>query len=140
MPAPLQRSTPPRALSRARGLALWLCALACLALVALVAHARTTPEAPTEVALSDLPKEAREVYALVGNGGPFAFVRDGVVFGNFEKLLPAKPRGYYHEYTVRTPGVKSRGGRRLVCGGKATVPDACYYSDDHYKSFRKIRT
>ena len=137
MPASLQRSTPRRALPRARGIALWLCALACLAFTA---QARTTPEAPPEVALADLPKEAREVYALVGKGGPFPFDRDGVVFGNLEKLLPAKPRGYYHEYTVRTPGVKSRGGRRLVCGGKKTAPDACYYTDDHYRSFRKIRT
>ncbi len=86
------------------------------------------------------PRRRGEVYALIGKGGPFAFERDGVVFGNFEKLLPAKPRGYYHEYTVRTPGVKSRGGRRLVCGGKPTAPDTCYYSDDHYRSFRKIRT
>jgi ribonuclease T1 len=92
------------------------------------------------VALADLPKEAREVYVLVGKGGPFAFDRDGVVFGNREKLLPAKPRGYYHEYTVRTPGEKSRGGRRLVCGGQKAAPDACYYTDDHYRSFRKIRT
>ena len=137
MVASLQRSTPRRALPRARGIALWLCALACLTITA---QARTTPDAPTEVALADLPKEARQVYTLIGKGGPFAFERDGVVFGNFEKLLPAKPRGYYHEYTVRTPGVKSRGARRLVCGGKPTAPDACYYSDDHYRSFRKIRT
>ena len=68
------------------------------------------PKRSREIALADLPKEAREVYALVGKGGPFPFDRDGVVFGNREKLLPAKPRGYYHEYTVRTPGVKSRGG------------------------------
>ncbi len=92
-----------------------------------------------EVALADLPKEARDVHALVGKGGPFPFDRDGVVFGNREKLLPAKPRGYYHEYTVRTPGVTSRGGRRLVCGGPTKAPDACYYTDDHYRSFRKIR-
>jgi ribonuclease T1 len=139
MSGPSQRSTPPRALPRAQshGLIVWVCALAFLAVAV---EARTTSVAPTEVALADLPKEAREVYALVGKGGPFQFERDGVVFGNFEKLLPAKPRGYYHEYTVRTPGVRSRGGRRLVCGGKATAPDACYYSDDHYRSFRKIRT
>ena len=107
--------------------------------MALTAQARTAPDLP-EVALSALPQEAQEVHALVGKGGPFPFDRDGVVFGNREKLLPAKPRGYYHEYTVRTPGVSSRGGRRLVCGGKKKAPDACYYSDDHYRSFRKIRT
>jgi ribonuclease T1 len=117
--------------------ALFLCAAA---LFAFGACARTTPEALPEVALVDLPKEAREVYVQVGKGGPFAFDRDGVVFGNRERLLPAKPRGYYHEYTVRTPGEKSRGGRRLVCGGEKAAPDACYYTDDHYRSFRKIRT
>jgi ribonuclease T1 len=119
---------------------------ACAALVlsafagmALTVQARTSSDPPV-VALSELPKEAREIYGLVGRGGPFPFDRDGVVFGNREKLLPAKPRGYYHEYTVRTPGVSTRGGRRLVCGGEKKAPDACYYSDDHYRSFRKIRT
>jgi ribonuclease T1 len=102
--------------------------------------ARTTADALAEVTLADLPREAQEVYALVGQGGPFHHDRDGVVFGNREKLLPGKPRGYYHEYTVRTPGEKTRGGRRLVCGGRKTAPDACYYTDDHYRSFRKIRT
>src|SRR6186713_2860810 len=79
-----------------RAAAVLLCVLAMFAGGAL---ARTTPEALVEVALADLPKEAQEVYALVGKGGPFAFDRDGVVFGNREKLLPGKPRGYYHEYT-----------------------------------------
>ena len=117
--------------------AVLLCASVLFAGTAL---ARTTAEALAEVALADLPKEAQDIYALLGKGGPFAFDRDGVVFGNREKLLPAKPRGYYHEYTVRTPGVSNRGGRRLVCGGRKTAPDACYYTDDHYRSFRKIRT
>jgi len=107
--------------------------------IAFTASARTTPQALADVALADLPREARDVHALVGSGGPFPFDRDGIVFGNREKLLPAQSRGYYHEYTVRTPGVKSRGGRRLVCGGPAKAPDACYYTDDHYRSFRKIR-
>ncbi len=107
--------------------------------IAFNASARATPQAPGDVALADLPKEAREVHALVGTGGPYPFDRDGVVFRNREQLLPAKPRGYYHEYTVRTPGVTSRGARRLVCGGPAKVPDVCYYTDDHYQSFRKIR-
>ena len=119
-----------------RGFALLLCLAAG---IALTASARTTPQALAGVALADLAKEARDVYALVGRGGPFPFDRDGIVFGNREQLLPAQPRGYYHEYTVRTPGVKSRGGRRLVCGGPSASPDACYYSDDHYRSFRKIR-
>ena len=115
--------------------------LLCLtAIFAVGAYARTTLETLPELALADLPKEAQEVYVLVGKGGPFPFDRDGTVFGNREKLLPAKPRGYYHEYTVRTPGVKSRGGRRLVCGGKMAAPDTCYYTEDHYQSFRKIRT
>jgi ribonuclease T1 len=101
------------------------------------AHGARSPE----VALSALPQGgAGSPSRSSARADRFPFDRDGVVFGNREKLLPGKPRGYYHEYTVRTPGVSSRGGRRLVCGGKKKAPDACYYSDDHYRSFRKIRT
>jgi ribonuclease T1 len=115
-------------------------ALLCLmAGIALAVPARATPAAPAEVSLADLPQEAREVYALIGSGGPFRYERDGVVFGNREQLLPARPRAYYHEYTVRTPGVKSRGARRIICGGAAAAPEVCYYTDDHYRSFRRIR-
>jgi ribonuclease T1 len=103
------------------------------------AHARATPEALPEVVLASLPPEAREVYALIRKGGPFRYDRDGVVFGNRERLLPAKSRGYYREYTVPTPGAKNRGARRIVCGGEPRVPDACYYTADHYQSFRRIR-
>jgi ribonuclease T1 len=103
------------------------------------AAARSSPDALPEVALADLPKEGREVYALIGKGGPFRYDRDGVVFGNREKLLPAQPRGYYHEYTVPTPGAKNRGARRIICGGPATTPAACWYTGDHYRSFRRVR-
>jgi ribonuclease T1 len=91
-----------------------------------------------DVALTALPAQAQETYALIRAGGPFPYERDGVVFGNREKILPAKARGYYHEYTVRTPGAKNRGARRIVCGGAKTAPDSCYYTDDHYQSFRRI--
>lgn len=130
------------AASRWRGRArAWrrLLALCLAAGVASLALARTAPDAIAEVALADLPREAREVHALVLNGGPFRYDRDGIVFGNREGLLPAKPRGYYHEYTVRTPGAKNRGARRLICGGPSIAPDVCYYTDDHYRSFRRIR-
>ena len=113
--------------------------LGMVAAFASVALARTTPQSIPEVALSDLPKEAQAVYTLIRKGGPFGYDRDGIVFGNREQLLPAKPRGYYHEYTVRTPGAASRGTRRLICGGPAKAPDACYYTDDHYQSFRRVR-
>ena len=102
------------------------------------ALARTTPEALPEVALADLPKEARELRTQIDKGGPFRYSRDGVVFGNRERILPLMPRGYYHEYTVRTPGAKDRGARRMVCGGPKTTPVVCYYSDDHYQTFRRI--
>jgi len=90
------------------------------------------------IAFVELPAEARDTLANVRRGPPFPYERDGVAFGNREKLLPAKPRGYYHEYTVRTPGVSSRGARRIVCGGKPRTPDACWYSSDHYQSFVRI--
>ena len=115
------------------------CCAAVLSLAAPAIDARG-PAPVGEVRVGELPAEARDTYARILSGGPFRYERDGVVFGNREKLLPGKPRGYYHEYTVRTPGEKTRGGRRLVCGGTKTAPDACYYTDDHYRSFRKIRT
>ncbi|MET0204126.1 MAG: ribonuclease domain-containing protein, partial [Casimicrobiaceae bacterium] len=72
-------------------------------------------------------------------GGPFRYDRDGVIFGNREHRLPERKRGYYHEYTVPTPGAKNRGARRIVCGGVKTAPDACYYTGDHYETFARIR-
>ena len=106
---------------------------------ALPALARATPDALPEIAAADLPKEGREVLALIREGGPFRYDRDGVVFGNYEHLLPAESKGYYHEYTVHTPGAKNRGARRIICGGPTRAPDACFYTSDHYRTFRKIR-
>ena len=81
-----------------------------------------------------LPPEARQTLALIASGGPFPHRQDGVVFGNYEHLLPSEPRGYYHEYTVDTPGARYRGARRIITGG--TPPEVYYYTDDHYRSFR----
>jgi ribonuclease T1 len=98
------------------------------------------PARAQEIAPTDLPPEARDTLRLIAQGGPFPYRRDGIVFNNFEKLLPLQPRGHYREYTVRTPGIAHRGARRIVCGGAPpTRPSACYYSADHYRSFRKIR-
>ena len=93
----------------------------------------------TTVQLAALPSEARQTEELIRKGGPFAYAKDGSVFGNRERLLPAGPRGYYREYTVKTPGARDRGARRIVCGGsQPTKPDACYYTGDHYASFARI--
>ena len=102
------------------------------------AAARATPEALPEMAVAALPQQGRAVLERIRAGGPFGHERDGVVFGNRERILPPKSRGYYHEYTVRTPGTGGRGARRIVCGGPATAPVVCYYSD-HYRSFARIR-
>jgi len=92
-----------------------------------------------EISRAELPPEGRETLALIRQGGPFPHRRDGIVFNNFEKRLPLKPRGHYREYTVRTPGLKHRGARRIVCGGEPPHrPQDCWYTEDHYKSFRKI--
>ncbi len=103
-------------------------------------QAKQLAAAPFEevVALSELPREGRSTHALILSGGPFPFEKDGVVFGNRERLLPSSTRGYYREYTVKTPGVRHRGARRIVCGGLRTLPAACYYTADHYSSFRRI--
>ncbi len=104
---------------------------------ALAGTARESPR--STVTTSALPAEARTTLDRIRAGGPFPYPRDGVVFGNREHLLPAKARGYYREYTVPTPGVKTRGARRIVCGGAVATLSECYYSDDHYQSFRNIQ-
>ena len=91
------------------------------------------------IALSELPVQAREVHRRIHEGGPFRYGKDGSVFGNRERQLPRRPRGFYREYTVPTPGVRHRGARRIVCGGEQPrAPEACYYTADHYASFRLI--
>jgi ribonuclease T1 len=91
------------------------------------------------VALSTLPSEAQRTHRLIHAGGPFRYSKDGTVFFNRERLLPRRERGYYREYTVPTPGARNRGARRIVCGGiPPTNPEACYYTDDHYASFKLI--
>jgi ribonuclease T1 len=91
------------------------------------------------VTLTELPREARDTDALIRAGGPFPYSKDGTTFGNRERLLPEKARGYYREYTVKTPGAHDRGARRIVCGGhKPTAPDACFYTRDHYASFARV--
>lgn len=87
------------------------------------------------VLLAELPREAQQTLVLIKNDGPFPYPRDGIVFGNYEKRLPLRQRGYYHEYTVKTPGSRDRGARRIIAGRA----DEFYYTDDHYRSFRRIR-
>jgi len=87
------------------------------------------------IARTELPAEARETLQLIRRGGPFPYPRDGAIFRNYERKLPRQSRGYYHEYTVTTPGLRHRGARRIVCG---PLPE-CYYSADHYNSFKRIQ-
>jgi|APFre7841882724_1041349.scaffolds.fasta_scaffold30207_3 guanyl-specific ribonuclease Sa len=83
-----------------------------------------------------LPPEAVATLEQIGRGGPFPYGRDGSVFQNRERRLPDQPRGYYREYTVATPGAPDRGARRIVTGGQP--PEVYYYTDDHYRSFRRV--
>lgn len=88
-----------------------------------------------EVAVAELPPEAREVLDTIAQGGPYDYPQDDQVFGNREGRLPDRERGYYREYTVRTPGEDDRGARRLVVGEGGDV----YYTADHYRTFRQVR-
>ena len=92
--------------------------------------------ASDDITAKALPPEAQQTLRLIKTNGPFPYDRDGVVFGNFEKRLPKEMRGYYHEYTVKTPGERSRGARRIIAGGNPPV--VFYYTEDHYQSFRRI--
>jgi ribonuclease T1 len=109
------------------------------------AWARAAQPAPAldEIPVAELPPQARHTLALIHQGGPFAYRRDGVVFLNRERRLPAKPRGYYREYTVTTPGSHDRGARRIIAGigttGSPGTSGEYWYTDDHYQSFRRIR-
>jgi len=107
--------------------------------VLMAGSAQARGPAPGVVALTQLPAEAQATHRLIHAGGPFPHHKDGIVFGNRERALPARPRGYYHEYTVDTPGARDRGARRIVCGGRQPAqPDTCFYTADHYASFRQI--
>lgn len=114
---------------------LWLVCL----VIAVPAGARDLPS----IALAELPPEARETLQLIQQGGPFPYRRDGTVFRNFERRLPLRERGYYREYTVPTPGLTHRGARRIVAGagpqGDVRSSGEYYYTDDHYRSFKRIR-
>ena len=118
----------------------WLALLAVLFPLVGSAPALARGDAPGKPEIQDitaaqLPVEARQTVALIRKGGPFPHERDGSIFGNFEKLLPRNERGYYRKYTVRTPGAKNRGARRIVAGKGGEL----YYTDDHYQSFRRIK-
>jgi len=109
-----------------------------------LAHARSQTDRFVEgrsdvVRVAELPTQGRETYELIRQGGPFPYDKDGSVFGNRERSLPAEKRGFYREYTVARPGARDRGGRRIVCGGhEAKAPETCFYTVDHYSSFRRI--
>lgn len=141
-------ATSQRSAWRVSGLAGLLC-LGLLAATPLNARewlGRPDGQAPTElgqrstvVALSTLPRQAQDVHQRILAGGPFRYEKDGVVFGNRERLLPRRSRGFYREYTVPTPGERDRGARRIVCGGKEVrQPETCFYTGDHYASFQTI--
>jgi guanyl-specific ribonuclease Sa len=131
----------------------WVRIAALLALAVLAAHwwteqpslERAAPGGATEAAPAQgrgerypafLPPEAMVTLELIERGGPFPYDRDGTTFQNRERRLPDRPRGYYREYTVETPGSPDRGARRIVAGG--TPPEVYYYTDDHYRSFRRV--
>lgn len=118
--------------------------------IGMTACARDEPPAPArppaavdDIALDALPPEARQTLTLIRRGGPFPYRKDGTAFFNRERRLPPQPRGYYTEYTVPTPGSRDRGARRIVAG-KGTTGDPAtsgeyYYTEDHYRSFLRIR-
>ncbi len=118
-------------------MACWLRFLivAWLAIGSAFGFSRDTATALEAVQLAELPSEARQTLRLIKDGGPFPYARDGIVFGNFEKRLPLRNRGYYREYTVKTPWRNDRGARRIVAGAEGEF----YYTDDHYRTFRRIR-
>jgi len=91
------------------------------------------------IAIGTLPQEAQQTLALIKQGGPYPYAKDGVVFGNYEGVLPRQKRGYYHEFTVKTPKARNRGARRIISGGNPQTSGEYYYTKDHYQTFQRIR-
>jgi ribonuclease T1 len=118
-----------------RAIAAAALALATLALPASAQRGPAPGPPAGEVSISELPAEALATLELIRKGGPYSYAKDGSVFGNREGLLPKQRRGYYREYTVRTPKVRSRGARRIVKGASGEL----FYTDDHYSSFKRVR-
>lgn len=130
-------------IGRTKAAALVVALAATLGTILVQARSPEVPPLPgsavASVPLNRLPFQGQAVMDQIRQGGPFRYEKDGTVFGNRERLLPGAKRGYYREYTVPTPGLSHRGARRIVCGGpKPRWPDACYYTEDHYNSFRLI--
>ncbi|WP_034296838.1 ribonuclease domain-containing protein [Herbaspirillum sp. RV1423] len=97
------------------------------------------PLAVGDIAAGALPPEARQTLDLIRQGGPYPYAKDGVVFGNYEGVLPRQKRGYYHEFTVKTPKARNRGARRIISGGNPQTSGEYYYTGDHYRTFQRIR-
>src|SRR4051794_12671932 len=119
-----------------RGLAWVAAALVALA-TSWMAHAQRSPLpaiAVEQVKAAELPREARATLTLIDKGGPYPYAKDGAIFSNREGHLPRQKRGYYHEYTVKTPGERTRGARRIIAGTGGEL----FYTDDHYNHFRRI--
>jgi ribonuclease T1 len=114
-------------------------AFGCMAMVILASAAQARQAQQESVDLAVLPAEAKATLSLIRQGGPFPFEKDGVVFGNYERRLPAQRRGYYHEYTVPTPRIRSRGARRIIAGGNPPDRVDYFYTGDHYASFQRIQ-
>ena len=117
----------------------WACVAGVLmGTVPILVQARESAPALATMTVAELPPQGQTTFRLIYQGGPFPYEKDGSVFGNRERMLPHQRRGYYREYTVKTPYARNRGARRIVCGGPATTPDKCFYTGDHYASFREI--
>ena len=91
-----------------------------------------------DIAVTQLPPQAQQTLVLIKRGGPFPHAKDGTTFGNYEGSQPKQKRGYYREYTVKTPGARNRGARRIVAGGQPPAAEY-YYTADHYATFRRNR-
>ncbi|MBC3863005.1 ribonuclease [Undibacterium jejuense] len=110
-----------------------------LLLFSLLASLSVAKDNSAYIAVAELPREAQATLSLIKQGGPFPYAKDGVTFGNYESRLPRQRRGYYHEYTVPTPGARNRGIRRIIAGADPVSSGEYYYTDDHYQTFRRIK-
>lgn len=116
------------------------CLFLVISLLSAIASGRAVERIALDpVSVASLPHEALQALSQIRRGPPYPYAKDGVVFGNHERLLPRQPRGYYREFTVKTPGSRNRGAQRLIVGGEPATSHEIYYTADHYASFMRVR-
>ena len=80
--------------------------------------------------------DLKPTLARIAKGIEDPHPNDGAVFTNRERRLPRQPdRNYYHEYVLRTKGIRGVGPQRVILGNSGEI----FYTPDHYATFVRVK-